>query len=85
MSNLENKEEKVLNKIVVAINKLDIELNELGTLSENPEKKHKFKKWLVERKAIHEIKKILHEADKYDKYDEKELDKEFKEINDLLQ
>lgn len=30
---------------------------------------------------MHEIKKILHEADKYD---EKELDKEFKEINDLL-
>ncbi|EOH38058.1 hypothetical protein SQW_01351, partial [Enterococcus faecium EnGen0185] len=26
----------------------------------------------------------LHEADKYEKYDEKELDKEFKEINDLL-
>ncbi|MCZ1572672.1 hypothetical protein GHI13_14780 [Enterococcus faecium] len=34
--------------------------------------------------AIHEIKKVLHEADKYEKYDEKELDKEFKEINDLL-
>ncbi|MGM0143773.1 hypothetical protein IGJ94_000301 [Enterococcus sp. AZ153] len=83
MSNLENKEEKVLNKIVAAINKLDIELSELDTLSENPEKKHKLKKWLVERKVIHEIKKILHEADKYDKYDEKELDKEFKEINDL--
>ncbi|MGM0158405.1 hypothetical protein IGI47_002737 [Enterococcus sp. AZ191] len=80
MSNLENKEEKVLNKIVAAINKLDIELSELDTLSENPEKKHKLKKWLVERKVIHEIKKILHEADKYD---EKELDKEFKEINDL--
>nr|WP_187147183.1 hypothetical protein [Enterococcus faecium] len=56
----------------------------LDTLSENPEKKHNLKKWLVERKAIHEIKKVLHEADKYEKYDEKELDKEFKEINDLL-
>ncbi|RBT09087.1 hypothetical protein EA91_02495 [Enterococcus faecium] len=65
-------------------NKLDKELDELNTLSENPEKKHNLKKWLVERKAIHEIKKILHEADKYEKYDEKELDKEFKEINDLL-
>ena len=30
------------------------------------------------------IKKVLHEADKYEKYDEKELDIEFKEINDLL-
>ena len=84
MSDLEHKEEKALDKIVATVNKLDKELNELDTLSENPEKKHNLKKWLVERKAIHEIKKILHEADKYEKYDEKELDKEFKEINDLL-
>ena len=84
MSNLEHKEEKALDKIVTTVNKLDKELNELDTLSENPEKKHNLKKWLVERKAIHEIKKILHEADKYEKYDEKELDKEFKEINDIL-
>lgn len=85
MSDLEHKEEKALDKIVATVNKLDKELNELDTLSENPEKKHNLKKWLVERKAIHEIKSILHEADKYEKYDEKELDKEFKEINDLLQ
>ncbi|EMF0505016.1 hypothetical protein H8599_000675 [Enterococcus hirae] len=85
MSNLEHKEEKTLDKIIATVNKLDKELDELDTLSENPEKKHNLKKWLVERKAIHEIKKILHEADKYEKYDEKELDKEFKEINDLLQ
>ena len=85
MSNLEYKEEKTLDKIIATVNKLDKELDELDTLSENPEKKHNLKKWLVERKAIHEIKKILHEAGKYEKYDEKELDKEFKEINDLLQ
>ena len=85
MSNLEHKEEKTLDKIIAKVNKLDKELDELDTLSENPEKKHNLKKWLVERKAIHEIKKILHEAGKYEKYDEKELDKEFKEINDLLQ
>ncbi|MGL9904357.1 hypothetical protein IGJ51_001543 [Enterococcus sp. DIV0802c] len=38
MSNLENKEEKVVNKIVSVVNKLDKELDELNTLSENPEK-----------------------------------------------
>ncbi|MEQ7188764.1 hypothetical protein [Enterococcus hirae] len=85
MSNLEHQEEKTLDKIIATVNKLDKELDELDTLSENPEKNHNLKKWLVERKAIHEIKKILHEAGKYEKYDEKELDKEFKEINDLLQ
>ena len=36
---------------------------------------------MVEKKAIHEIKKIAHEAGKYDKYDEKELEKEM----DLLE
>lgn len=44
MSNLENKEEKVVNKIVSVVNKLDKELDELDTLSENPEKKHNLKK-----------------------------------------
>lgn len=48
MSNLENKEEKNLDKIVAAVNKLDKDLNELYTISENPEKSHKLKKWLVE-------------------------------------
>ena len=71
MANLEHKEEKALEKIVTTVNKLDKKLNELDTLSENPEKKHSLEKWLIERKAIHEIKKILHEADKYEKYDEK--------------
>ncbi len=38
MSDLEHKEEKALDKIVATVNKLDKELNELDTLSENPEK-----------------------------------------------
>ncbi|MEM5122313.1 hypothetical protein [Enterococcus faecium] len=58
MSKLENKEEKVVNKIVSVVNKLDKELDELDTLSENPEKKHNLKKWLVERKAI-QVKSII--------------------------
>ncbi|MEN2277697.1 hypothetical protein AAH985_13935, partial [Enterococcus faecium] len=63
---------------------LDKELDELDRLSKNPEKKNNLKKCLVDVKAIHEIKKVLHEDYKYEKYDVKELDKEFKEINDLL-
>ena len=37
--------------------------------------KHSMKKWLVEKRAMHEIKKIAHEAGKYDKYDEKNYKK----------
>ena len=33
------------------------------------------KKWFVEKKAIHQIKKVLYEADKCDRYEEKELEK----------
>ena len=38
MSNLEKQRRKVVNRIVSVINKLDKELDELDTLSENPEK-----------------------------------------------
>ncbi|EGO8349118.1 hypothetical protein D7L56_09945 [Enterococcus faecalis] len=59
------------------MNKLDASLEELDSLDEDT-KKHSMKKWIVEKKAIHEIKKIAHEAGKYD---EKELEKEM----DLLE
>ena len=46
--------------------------------------KHSMKKWLVEKRAMHEIKKIAHEAGKYDKYDEKELQKEIEHVEQYI-
>ena len=46
-------------------------------------KKHHFKKWLEEKKALHEIKRLLNEISKYDKYDEKEMEKAEKFIGEL--
>ncbi len=81
MSNYEEKEAQALaKKLPTFLNKLDASLEELGSLDEDT-KKHSMKKWIVE-KAIHEIKKIAHEAGKYDKYDEKRIRK--KEM-DLLE
>ncbi|EPC6934564.1 hypothetical protein ACR035_000391 [Enterococcus faecalis] len=80
MSNYEEKEAQALAKIADVLNKLDASLEELDSLDEDT-KKHSMKKWIVEKKAIHSIKKIAHEAGKYDKYDEKELEKEM----DLLE
>ena len=80
MTNYEEKEAKALVKIAEVLDKLDENLAELDTLDADA-KKHSMKKWIVEKKAIHEIKKIAHEAGKYDKYDEKELEKEM----DLLE
>ncbi|EHA3993836.1 hypothetical protein JKN29_002745 [Enterococcus faecalis] len=79
MSNYEGKEAKALVKIVEVLSKLDSNLEELDAINEDV-KKHSMKKWLVEKKAIHEIKKIAHEVGKYDKYDEKELQKEFADV-----
>ena len=59
MSNLENKEEKVVNKIVSVVNKLDKELDELDTLSENPEKKHNLKNGQLNERLFMKLKKFF--------------------------
>lgn len=57
MSNYEEKEAQALAKIADILNKLDASLEELDSLDEDT-KKHSMKKWIVEKKAIHEIKKL---------------------------
>lgn len=83
MSNYEEKEAKALVKIGEVLNKLDRDLEELDSLNDDA-KKHSMKKWIVEKKAMHEIKKIAHEAGKYEKYDEKELQKEIKHVEQYM-
>ncbi|MHC5227319.1 hypothetical protein ACYSNW_03455 [Enterococcus sp. LJL99] len=83
MTNYEAKEEKALDKIVATLGKLDDTLSELDTLDNDDKKKHAIKKWFEEKKAIHEIKKIAHEAGKYENYDEAELDQAIDYINSL--
>jgi len=73
IANCEEKEAKALVKIAEVLNKLDSNLEELDSLNEDG-KKHSMKKWLVEKRVMYKIKKIAHEAGKYDKYDEKEID-----------
>ena len=75
MTNYEKKEEQALTSIAKAVEKLDEELTNYSALDTDTEKKHELKKWYIEKKAIHEIKKILHEVGKYSKYDEKEMEK----------
>ncbi|MHC5268712.1 hypothetical protein ACYSNO_05920 [Enterococcus sp. LJL98] len=78
MTDLEKKHEKVVDKIAKEMELLDAHSSQLDNLDEDTEKKHHFKKWVLEKKMIHEVKKILHEAGKYEKYDEKEFEKEIK-------
>ncbi|WP_427814996.1 hypothetical protein ACQKTA_13350 (plasmid) [Enterococcus sp. 22-H-5-01] len=84
MTDYEKKEEKVLDNIANTVVKLDDELSKLNSLNENTTKEHEFKKWYAEKKAIHEVKHILHEVGKYAKYDDdemKKIDKYFENFN----
>jgi len=83
MTNYEKKEENVINNMVEVLSKLDNNLTELDAL-ENDSKKHSIKTWYYEKKAVHEMKKVMSDADKYDKYDDKELDKVEKEFDKLM-
>lgn len=84
MTDYEKKELKVIEDIAATIDKLDHNLDELSQLESDP-KKHSVKTWYYEKKALHEIKKCLHAADKYEKYDEKEFDKVEREFEKLLE
>ncbi|MGX4687175.1 hypothetical protein JNUCC83_09755 [Vagococcus sp. JNUCC 83] len=79
MANYEKKEDKVIDNVVKVLNELDTNLDKLDQVEEDT-KKHSVKKWYYESKALHNIKRILHDVEKYEKYDEKELDKIEKEF-----
>lgn len=72
MKNYEKKDKNVVENIIRTMEKLDYELAKLNTL-EQDKKKHALKRWFIEKKALHEIKYILHEANLYETYDEKEM------------
>lgn len=81
MTDYEKKEESAINKILAAVEKLDTDLDNLNSLDEDKDKQHEMKKWFAEKKAMHEIKKILHDEKKYEKYDDKELEQAEKYFN----
>lgn len=83
MTDYEKKEDKALEKIANTLNNLDETLAKLDSLENDDEKTHRIKKWFEEKKAIHEIKKIEHEAGKYDNYDEDELEDDIAYFNSL--
>ncbi|MGX6992774.1 hypothetical protein CBF34_08195 [Vagococcus penaei] len=81
MANYEEKKDKVIDEIVKTLEKLDIETGRIAA-NEESDKKHSIKLWFEEKRALHEIKRLLHEIGKYDKYDEKELEKAQKDLEE---
>lgn len=81
-----DKEDKILTKIADTITKLDEQVADIADVEASDAqtgKSSKVKLWFAEHKAIHEIKRILHEVGKYEKYDEKELEKTAKFFEDM--
>jgi DNA-binding transcriptional regulator GbsR (MarR family) len=64
------KEEKTLKEIGKTIDKLEKYLDEI---SEGDQNKH-VKMWFAQKKAGHEIKRLLHEINHYEEYEEHELE-----------
>lgn len=85
MTNYDKKEDTIVEKILLAVEKLDTDLDKIDALDEDHDKKHEIKKWFEEKKAVHQIKKILHDEKKYEKYDAKELEKAEKYFNSFFE
>lgn len=84
MADYEKKESEILDKIAKTLVDLDNELSKIDALNED-QKEHHVKQWFAEKRALHDIKKIVHEAGKYEKYDTKELEKISKMFESLSQ
>lgn len=64
MENTQEKEEKIIDNIVKTVEKLDHHLDSIE--QEEETSKSRFKEWFYEKEALHDIRHILREIDKYD-------------------
>lgn len=67
MKTYTEKENKVILKISNELQKLDNNLKILDHIEDDTGKLHRMQRWNADRNAIHEIKNILHEINKYKK------------------
>lgn len=67
----EYKEDKTINRIVDIMCNLDNDLNTIDNLELSSTTSRK-KEWRAEKKALHEVKSILHEVNLYNNYKDKE-------------
>ncbi|MHC5268711.1 hypothetical protein ACYSNO_05915 [Enterococcus sp. LJL98] len=71
MEKEKNREQKALDQIAKVAAKLDKDLEEIKRKKkEEPERSHDLIIWLKEKKALHQIKKILHDVSHYENFDE---------------
>ncbi|MBS0937614.1 hypothetical protein [Lactiplantibacillus plantarum] len=73
MTDYKTKEQKELEKITRTMVNLDKELTEIDHF-ESDKNKHALRQWYAEKKAMHDVKKVLYEAKLYAQYDECEME-----------
>lgn len=78
---MEKKQEKAINEIEHVLGKLEKTLVKLGTL-ELSDKDHKVLKDFYLEKAYHDVKKILKEVGKFEKYDDGEFETYIAEVEE---
>lgn len=81
MKSEELKKEDTINRIVEIIEKMDKHLADYE--KEEKTTQNRLKEWFFEKEALHDIRHILHEIDKYENDDYKELrpvDENFMEL-----
>ncbi|MBS0948612.1 hypothetical protein [Levilactobacillus brevis] len=84
MDYYKNKEDKALQDITDTVSKLDAEIEKIEALTDSNDR-HPLEKWHAERLALHDIKRILHDTNKYDHYkadDKDQIDAYFMDLSD---
>lgn len=74
----ETKKVAALQEIANTVDRLDITLTELKGAD------NKLKAWYEQKKAVYEIKKILHDATHYERYNQAEADEFMSEYNSFI-
>lgn len=73
MTDYKTKEQMELDRIARTMINLDRVLTQIDQFESN-KNKHALKQWYAEKKAMHDVKKVLHEAKLYAQYDECEME-----------
>jgi len=73
MQNYQTKKENMVDDITTVLFRLDKEIQHIQKLANDPNVRHDLKIWRAEKRAIHDIKHILHDVHKYNRYEDAEV------------
>ncbi|MCY9806206.1 hypothetical protein OXT66_01420 [Lentilactobacillus senioris] len=81
MADYDKKEDKALDKISEVLDRLDTNVSKEDA---DLEAGHRTRAWFEKHRAIHDVKKIMHEVGKYDRFDEDQYNKFMKDYQKAI-